>query len=205
MKQFLQGIGFIVLVICGFWLGMKWGAITPTGNSRPRPMPVSPRPLPPEEVPTNTVDTTVSVSPETNTPTPPVSPIAVSVGIDNGAKVDLPVPKNDKVNHYENTRFGYGFDVPANVYYSGFGGQGKALHSIGIAKDVPETFVDSAVRVYFYGKTIPPELQTSSRYDDPAGKYVLILLSNQTAVRIEADNITHPVVQKIAQTVAAIQ
>ena len=117
------------------------------------------------------------------------------------------MPKNDKVNHYENSRFGYGFDVPANVYYSGFGGQGTALHSIGIAKDVPETFADSAVRIYFYGKKILPELQNAvnNRYEDPAGKYILLLLNGQSSVRIEADNITHPVVQKVVQTIATVQ
>ncbi len=137
-------------------------------------------------------------SPSAPTPTQSVSGV-----VDNGEKVDLPLPKNDKINHYENTHFGYAFDVPVNVYYSGFGGQGSALHTVGIAKDVPDTFADAAIRIYFYGKKIPSELQNTSKYEDPAGKYVLILLSNQTAVRVEANNIAHPVVQKIVQTIVA--
>ncbi len=155
--------------------------------------------------PTVSDDTKSTLSSEVDGPVIP-SPVAPTLAVsDNGEKVDLPLPKNDKVNHYENTHFGYGFDVPANVYYSGFGGQGSALHSVGIAKDVPETFSDSAIRIYFYGKKTLPELQnaTNNRYDDPAGKYILLLLSNQTSVRIEANNIANPVVQKVVQTIAA--
>lgn len=195
MKQIFQGIAFVLMVIGGFWVGMKWWAITPTGTS-----------VPPAVVPP--VVSSVPVAPETVVPVDVAPPIAsspiVTAWIDNGAKVDLPLPKNDKVNHYENSHFWYGFDVPANVYYSGFGGQGTALHTVGIAKDVPETFADSAIRILFYGKKVLPELQNAAnnRYEDPAGKYVLLLLNGQSSVRIEAENISNPVVQKIVQTIA---
>ncbi len=201
MKQILQGIGFILIVIGGFWVGMQWWAITPTGSSIANHVVV---PATPPVSDTSAVSPTTTEIPATTTPEP-ATQVTITAGIDNGETVDLPMPKNDKVNHYENTHFGYGFDVPANVYYSGFGWQGTALHTVGIAKDVPETFADSAIRIYFYGKKILPELQNgTTRYEDPAGKYVLLLLSNQTSVRIEANNIANPVVQKVIQTIAAI-
>lgn len=71
MKQLLQGIGFILIVIGGFWVGMQWGAITPTGApNRPAPIvpvvPVAPTPETPT-TPAATVSTDV-VTPVVDTP-----------------------------------------------------------------------------------------------------------------------------------------
>jgi hypothetical protein len=59
------------------------------------------------------------------------------------------------------------------------------------------------VRVYFYGKKIVPELQNAhdNKVQDPAGKFIYLLLSGQYSVKIEANDINNPVVQKIIQTI----
>lgn len=77
------------------------------------------------------------------------------------------------------------------------------MHTVGIGKEDPATLADAAVRVYFYGKKIVPELQNApnNRYTDPAGKYIYLLLKGEYSVKIEALSITHPVVQKIIETI----
>ena len=197
MKNILQGIGFVIIVIGGFWVGMQWGAMD---NNLPKndyehidklpPLPPLPAPVSPEPV-----------SGEVGSPVTPTLPI------EEKEPVDLPTPKNDKVIHYESNYFKYGFDMPANVYYSAFGGAEGAQHTVGIAKEIPETLSDGAVRVYFYGKKILPELQnaTNNTYKDPAGKYIYLLLNGQYSVKIEANDISNPIVQKIVQTIAVSQ
>jgi len=107
------------------------------------------------------------------------------------------------MNHYSNSNFRYEFDIPANVYYAGFGAEDGARHTVGIAKEDPETLSDAAVRVYFYGKKVVPELQNAqnNKYEDPAGTYVYLLLDGAYSVKIEAVNINHPIVQKIIETI----
>jgi hypothetical protein len=94
------------------------------------------------------------------------------------APVDLPKIKDEKIIHYSSKYFQYGFDIPASIYYSAFGASDGAQHTVAIAKEIPETFEDGAVKVYFYGKKVVSELKNAQngRYEDPAGKYIYILL-----------------------------
>jgi hypothetical protein len=194
MKSFLQFVGFVLIIVGGFWVGMQWGSVRPTSGPVTNPIlperpanTVIPVIVPAEEViPETTVSTDVEVLP---------SNVPVNTAIDP----NLPKNKTDKVIHYESSRFKYGFDMPANVYFSAFPGEASAVHTVGIGKEDPETLVDAAVRIYFYGKKILPELQNSTKYVDPAGTYVYLLV-NGYSVKIEALNIDHPVVQKIIET-----
>lgn len=115
----------------------------------------------------------------------------------------LPTRASENVIPYSNASYGYGFDIPANVYYAAFGPQNGARHTIGIGKDDPETFDDAAVKVYYYGKQVLPELQNAhdNKVEDPEGKYVYLLLDGSYSVKIEATDINNPVVQKIIQTI----
>jgi len=90
--------------------------------------------------------------------------------------------------------------MPANVYFSAFPGEAGAVHTVGIGKEDPATLAEAAVRVYFYGKKVVPELQNATKYVDPAGTYIYLLV-NGYSVKIEALNINHPVVQKIVETI----
>lgn len=63
-------------------------------------------------VPADTLpDTSPTEEDIETTVTPP--PVVVQVVDPN-----LPTKTTDKIIHYENTRFHYGFDMPGNVYFS---------------------------------------------------------------------------------------
>lgn len=154
------------------------------------------------ETPVPEVPVEVPVTPEV-IPLPESAPeVTTPVVTPTPSPVDLPVPKNDKVVHYQSSYFKYGFDIPANVYYSAFGAEDGAQHTVGIAKEDPATLADGAVRVYFYGKKIVPELQNATKVVDPAGKFIYLLLNGQYSVKIEANDINHPVVQAVVKTIA---
>lgn len=90
------------------------------------------------------------------------------------------------------------------MYYAGFGPRGGAIHSLAIQEDsLPESFADGSVRVFFYGKKILPELQNrhNNRYEDPNGKFVLLLLNNEYSVKIEAENLQSSTVKVIEETI----
>ncbi len=138
------------------------------------------------------------------TPTVPLELDAEKIDESTKIEVDLPKTKDEKIIHYSSNYFKYGFDLPANIYYSAFGGTTDgAKHTVAIAKDIPETLADGSVRVYFYGKKIVPELQNAhdNKVQDPAGKFIYLLLNGQYSVKIEANDINNPVVQKIIQTI----
>lgn len=146
-----------------------------------------------------TTTTASSVDNQTETVVEPTPVAVANTSVDS----NLPTKVTDKMNHYSNSNFRYEFDIPANVYYSGFGAEDGARHTVGISKEDPDTLADAAVRVYFYGKKIVPELQNAQngKVVDPAGEYVYILLNGAYSVKIEAVNINHPVVQKILETI----
>lgn len=207
MKKGLQLFAFLLILVGGFWVGMKWWSATqtPAIDYKPVPTPVTPTPIAPavtpdpvQTEPTPPV-TEAPVTTETVAPTPAPTPAPVV-----SAPLDLPTPKNDKVNRYTSNYFKYGFDIPANVYYSAFGASDGAQHTVAIAKEIPETLADGAIKVYFYGKKIVPELQNAqnNKYEDPAGKYMYLLLDGQYSVKIEATDLSNPIVQKIVQTIS---
>lgn len=210
MKTFFQIVGLIIILIGGFWVGMQWGSLESASHGPIQPTYTSDTPRSSVPAPAEVWPSTQAPTPEKSVTTEPVATPSVTPTTETTpeqpsttttpASLDLPVSKNDKVNHYENTNYGYSFDIPANLYYSGFGGANGAKHTVGISKEVPETLDTSAVRVYFYGKKILPELQNASTYEDPAGKYLLVLVGGQYSVRIEANDIKSPIVAKIAQT-----
>ncbi len=197
MKSFTQFIAFVLIIVGGFWVGMQWGSARPARTTMNPIIPENPTKTPiipvivPDEEPVVTAE-------ETKTETTP--PTAVT---NTAVDPNLPKNKTDKVVRYDSTRYKYGFEMPANVYFSAFLGEQGAIHTVGIAKEDPATLADAAVRVYFYGKKIVPELQnaTNNRVVDPAGTFVYLLLNNEYSVKIEAMNINHPVVQKIIDTI----
>jgi len=155
----------------------------------------------PEEITSEEESTPEDIS-SIDTSTPPE--IVPAQPIITNSTIDPNLPKNptDKVIRYDSSRFKYGFEMPANVYFSAFPGENGAIHTVGIGKEDPATLTDAAVRVYFYGKKILPELQNATKYFDPAGTSAYLLL-NGSSVKIEALNINHPVVQKIIETFTA--
>lgn len=68
---------------------------------------------------------------------------------------------------------------------------------------LPESFNNAPVRVYYYGKKVLPELKNASnnRYEDPNGKYILLLLDGKYSVRIESDNLQSATVKAIEETI----
>ncbi len=118
--------------------------------------------------------------------------------------LDRPLNPDEKVTKYENKSFGYSFDIPASVYYSGFAGEAGAIHTFAIKKEAgPETLADSSVRVYYYGRKIIPELQSAVKnmYQDPEGKYIAVLVNGTHSVKIEADDINSSIVLRILKTI----
>ncbi len=199
MKSFLQFVAFALIIVGWFWLGMQWW-------SSVRPVPRNSNYIAPKEtssvipviVPAETTPATSLPNEEENTETP-----ITSTPTNDLVDPNLPTRTTDKTIHYESTRFHYGFDMPGNVYFAWFGPENGAVHTVGIGKEDPATLADAAVRVYFYGKKVVPELQNgpNNRYTDPAGKYIYLLLKDGYSVKIEALNINHPVVQKIIETI----
>lgn len=203
MKYAPQVIVILVIIFGWFWLGMEWGWSSqpaprnPIIPEAPRSTTIVPVIVPAEEAEENEIPPTTTVeeeTPETPTPTP-----IVNTTVDP----NLPTRISDTMNHYSNSNFRYEFDIPANVYYAWFGAVDGARHTVGIGKEDPETLTDAAVRVYFYGKKIVPELQnaTNNKYSDPSGKYVYLILDGAYSVKIEASNINHPIVLKIIETI----
>ncbi len=198
MKPFAQFVGFVLIIIGGFWVGMQWGAVRPAKTNL---NPIIP------EMPTKTPIVPVIVPAEEVAPTPteekPQEEVVAPVTTNTTVDPNLPKNKTDKVVRYDSSRFKYGFEMPANVYFSAFNGEAGAVHTVGIAKEDPETLADAAVRIYFYGKKVVPELQNASngRVVDPAGTFIYLLLNNEYSVKIEALNINHPVVQKVIETI----
>lgn len=201
MKYAPQVIALLVIIFGWFWLGMEWGS-----SSRP----ASRNPIIPEttQSPTTIVPVIVPAQDTEVTPATPTTPEETpeptpTVVVNTTVDPNLPTKISDKMNHYSNSNFRYEFDIPANVYYAWFGASDGARHTVGIGKEDPETLTDAAVRVYFYGKKVVPELQnaTNNKYEDPAGTYVYLLLNGAYSVKIEAVNINHPIVQKIIETI----
>lgn len=197
MKPFAQFVGFVLIIIGGFWVGMQWGAVRPAKTNLnpiipevPTKAPIVPVIVPAEELPSVETEKPAEIEPSAPITNTTVDP-------------NLPTNKTDKVVRYDSSRFKYGFEMPANVYFSAFAGEAGAVHTVGIAKEDPETLADAAIRVYFYGKKVVPELQnvSSGKVVDPAGTFVYLLLGNEYSVKIEALNINHPVVQKVIETI----
>lgn len=202
MKNAPQYVVLAFIILGWFWIGMEWWSqarpapqnpIIPETSQSPVVVPVI---VPAEEV-EEVSDKSDDTETETSTTTP--EPVVENTAVDP----NLPKKISETMNHYSNSNFRYEFDIPANVYYAWFGAAEGARHTVGIGKEDPETLDDAAVRVYFYGKKVVPELQNAenNKYEDPAGTYVYLLLNGAYSVKIEAVNINHPVVQKIIETI----
>jgi hypothetical protein len=88
------------------------------------------------------------------------------------------------------------------MYYAGFWPKNGALHTIAIQPDtLPENFNDAAIRVFYFGKKILPELQNTQRFVDPNGKYILLRIKDNYSVRIESNNLNTPTVKAIEATI----
>ena len=180
---------------------MQWGAMRPIHDSA-NPIIPEAKTVVPVIVPEETISGEESMMEDTSnidtsTPAETVStqPVTTNTALDP----NLPKNPTDKVIRYDSSRFKYGFEMPANVYYSAFPAESDAIHTVGIGKEDPATLAEAAVRVYFYGKKVLPELQNSPKYMSPDGTSVYLLV-NGASIKIEALNINHPVVQKIIET-----
>lgn len=202
MKNMPQYVVLAFIILGWFWIGMEWWSQARPASQNPiipevsqPPVTVVPVIVPAEEV----EDTTSPTTPDSDTMTPTPVPVVTNTVVDP----NLPKKISETMNHYSNSNFRYEFDIPANVYYAWFGAADGARHTVGIAKEDPEALTDAAIRVYFYGKKVVPELQNAqnNKYEDPAGTFVYLLLNGAYSVKIEALNINHPIVQKIIETI----
>ena len=67
-----------------------------------------------------------------------------------------------KVINYFNSSFNYWFSIPANSYYSGFGSQEGASHTVWINSGTGITdFASADIKIYFYKNKIIDELKDS--------------------------------------------
>lgn len=125
MKSFAQFIGFSLIILGGFWIGMQWGAVRPKTHMNPI-IPEAPTktPIIPVIVPAEPVSVEEVEKEKEETPVAPT----VNTAIDP----NLPKNTTDKLIRYDSSRFKYGFDMPANVYFSAFSGDSGALHTVGI-------------------------------------------------------------------------
>ncbi|MBP6921243.1 hypothetical protein KBB89_01710 [Candidatus Gracilibacteria bacterium] len=207
MKNLPQFIALAVIIFGGFWIGSEWGSQARPSSKNPiiPEVPQSSVKIVPVIVPTEEVTNNEPLTPTASEENAQETPVTPEVVVSTNTTIDPNLPKkiSDTMNHYSNSNFRYEFDIPANVYYAGFGAVDGARHTVGISKEDPETLTDAAVRVYFYGKKVVPELQNAqnNKYEDPAGTFVYLLLDGAYSVKIEAVNINHPIVQKIIETI----
>lgn len=200
MKNAPQYVVLAFIILGWFWIGMEWWSQARPASQNPI-IPETPQSpvIVPVIVPAAEVEETSSPSEEAEIPATTPEPVVTNTTVDP----NLPKKISETMNHYSNSNFRYEFDIPANVYYAGFGAAEGARHTVGIGKEDPETLDDAAIRVYFYGKKVVPELQNAenNKYEDPTGTYVYLLLNGAYSVKIEALNINHPIVQKIIETI----
>lgn len=193
MKAFTNVVIFAFLVFGGFWIGMQWWSATKKPEKKIVSQPT-------------VVDVVAPEPPQAPTVTEPV------VVIEEPKKVEVQPAEslltknlpNEEVIRYENARFKYSFDISKKVYYSGFGAQWGASHTVGIDKaEMPDTFADASVKVYFYGNQILPELQNSpsTLYQDPEGKFILLLVGGKSSVKIESNDLQNPIVTRVVQSI----
>lgn len=218
MKNPAQIIILILLLSGGFWIGIQWGEASREKALQERLDALAAEStessfVAPTNTPVTTTDTETVTSEPAPTPTEVVSapetvvtPTQQTPTAPSGTSIDVTksLNPNEKITKYENASYGYSFDIPANVYYGGFAGEAGAVHTFGIKKDaVPETLADATVRVYYYGKKVIPELKNTSNniYQDPAGKYIAILVNGTHSVKIESDDLSSSAVLRIIQTI----
>ncbi len=207
MKNLPQFIALAVIIFWWFWIGSEWWSQARPSSKNPiiPEVPQSSVKIVPVIVPTEEVTNNEPLTPTASEENAQETPVTPEVVVSTNTTIDPNLPKkiSDTMNHYSNSNFRYEFDIPANVYYAWFGAVDGARHTVGISKEDPETLTDAAVRVYFYGKKVVPELQNAqnNKYEDPAGTFVYLLLDGAYSVKIEAVNINHPIVQKIIETI----
>ncbi|MDD2565459.1 MAG: Kazal-type serine protease inhibitor [Candidatus Gracilibacteria bacterium] len=110
-----------------------------------------------------------------------------------------------KVLNYSNSNFNYGFSIPANSYYSGYGAQEGANHTVGISTSSGITnFSSSEVKVYYFKSKILPELEDSSygMYKDTKNGKTYIELNGNSFI-IEGTSGTDNIVNMIIKTIYA--
>jgi hypothetical protein len=103
---------------------------------------------------------------------------------------------------YSNESVGYGFSMPRNSYFAGFGAQDGAAHTVGITTGTgAESFSGASVRVWYYPKTQLAELAKSESgfYQDPSTNMTYLMLGSGS-LRIEGD-MESPIVNRIIATV----
>lgn len=111
----------------------------------------------------------------------------------------------DKVQKYDNTRLGYGFSLPYNVYFSWYGSKWWSTHSVWINSWTwTDTFEDSAVKLFFYKWKILDELKDSYYwlYEDKTNWRKYIKLWDNSVI-IEALPWNEKIVDTIIKTIYA--
>lgn len=196
----IVAILILIYLISMQWLGKNWDT--------PQPVPVAHAPVVTPVAPI--VNVTPETSPEIKEPVLDVKEEvqAPSNNVTDEKETQIPTSESTeekvdpKLIEYKNTNYGYHFSMPKKMYYAGFWARNGAIHTLAIQEDtLPENFWDTAVRVFYYGKKILPELQNTERYVDPNGKYILLLVDNTYSVRIESDNLKNPTVKIIEETI----
>ncbi|EKE28930.1 MAG: hypothetical protein ACD_2C00264G0015 [uncultured bacterium (gcode 4)] len=104
--------------------------------------------------------------------------------------------------NYFNSNFSYGFTLPSRTYFSWYGAQWWASHTVWISTSSWATsFEENQVKVYFYKWKILPELEDSRFWmyqDRKTGKTYLELKGN--SMMIEAKTGNEEIVQSIIKS-----
>ena len=112
-----------------------------------------------------------------------------------------------RVEKYYNTPLEYGFLLPYGNYYSGFGAQDGAQHTVGISDEgVPDTFADAQVQVLYFlaPQDVPEDAQlvwnesNTVAYESSDTIYIQILDTTYVQVRGQIDSDT---ARAIVQTI----
>lgn len=196
----------IAILILIYLISMKW--LGGHENIQPQNIPETPKmvftepqPLPAPQI--ETVATPPVLSEETVAQIVPPAELT-DTSTTTTLEADSTKQENPQLIEYKNANYGYHLSIPKKMYYAGFGATNGALHILAVQSDaIPESLETATVKVFYYGKKILPELQnaTNNRYQDPAGKYILLLLNGAYSVKIESNNLNSPAVKAIESTI----
>lgn len=120
----------------------------------------------------------------------PGDPSAASPGSTvsaTGISADRPTPAGYVA--YDNTAIGYGFDMPRNSYYQGFGARDGATHTVAVSVGTGvTTYEDATIRVLYYNSVLAP-LSSSSvdMVKDAATGRIYVRLDGNKTVVVEGD------------------
>jgi hypothetical protein len=136
----------------------------------------------------------------TGSATPAVTTSGTSV---NGSGSAASASGSTGLQQYVNDSVGYGFSLPRNSYYAGFGPRDGATHSVGVGRGAsPETFELSEVKIRFYkGKILSQVANSENGFYEDADKGMTYLALSGSTVTIEGDRtISSDIIDTVIRT-----